>query len=212
MYSMEENARFSKELWMSLKEFEDFLKEQNFSMELENKNMKMAFRTRVDGIRAQASFRIEALESALIETKLKLQREQERSDMRLAEMESSIFNHSMNTTTDEIERMSNVDAVIKDPTFQDLDDAKKVKLLEKSIKRLSMSIRSCMNDKIQFINQIKELQYTVDSNREFNEKMQANARQDKEMVLYYQQTLYEMLESTGILGAVGEDSPLTEQK
>lgn len=42
--------------------------------------------------------------------------------------------------------------------------------------------------------------------------MQANARQDKEMVLYYQQTLYEMLESTGILGAVGEDSPLTEQK
>ena len=41
-------------------------------MELENKNMKMAFRTRVDGIRAQTSFRIEALESALIETKLKL--------------------------------------------------------------------------------------------------------------------------------------------
>ena len=36
-YSMEENAKFSKELWMSLQEFETFLKEQNFCMEIENK-------------------------------------------------------------------------------------------------------------------------------------------------------------------------------
>lgn len=35
---------------------------------------------------------IEALESALIETKIKYSREQERSDMRLAEMESQVFN------------------------------------------------------------------------------------------------------------------------
>lgn len=92
VYSMEDNAKFSKELWMCLEEFEQFLKEQNFGMELENKNLKMAFRSRVDGIRAQASFRIEALESALIETKLKLMRERERTDMRLAEMESTMFN------------------------------------------------------------------------------------------------------------------------
>ena len=131
----------------------------------------MAFRTRVDGIRAQTSFRIEALESALIETKLKLQRERERSDMRLAEMESSMYNHSMMTTTDELERVSNVEGMFKDVQFQDLDDAKKVKLLEKSIKRLSMSIRACMLEKIQFNNEIKELKYTVESNRAFNEKM-----------------------------------------
>ena len=31
------------------------------------------------------------------------------------------------------------------------------------------------------------------------------------MILYYQQNLYEMLESTGMLNA-GEDSPLTEEK
>ena len=78
-------------------------------MELENKTMKRAYRTRVDGIRAQTSFRIEALESALIETKLKLMRERERSDMRLAEMESRLFNQAMNTSTDELERVLNVD-------------------------------------------------------------------------------------------------------
>ena len=75
-----------------------------------------------------------------------------------------------------------------------------------------MSIRACMQEKIQFNNEIKELKFTVESNREFNEKMQARARDDKEMVLYYQQILYEMLENTGMLNAVGEDSPLTEQK
>jgi len=41
-------------------------------MEIELKNAKIQYRTRVDGIRAQTSMRIEALESALIETKIKL--------------------------------------------------------------------------------------------------------------------------------------------
>ena len=41
-------------------------------MEIELQNLKIANRTRIDGMRAQASFRIEALEAALIETKLKL--------------------------------------------------------------------------------------------------------------------------------------------
>ena len=86
-------------------------------------------------------------------------------------MESSMYNHSMMTTTDELERVANVEATLKDPQFQDIDDAKKVKLLEKSIKRLSMSIRACMQEKIQFNNEIKELKYTVESNRAFNEKM-----------------------------------------
>ena len=36
--------------------------------------------------------KIEALEAALIETKLKLNRERERAEMQLAEMESRVYN------------------------------------------------------------------------------------------------------------------------
>ena len=36
--------------------------------------------------------------------------------------------------------------------------------------------------------------------------------EEKQLVLYYQQTLYEILESMGIMTAGGEDSPLTEEK
>ena len=136
-YTFEDNAKFSKELWMSLEEFELFLQEQNFCYEQENKQLKMAYRTRVDGIRAHTSFRIEALESALIETKLKLNRERERASMQLAEMESRMYNQSFMTKTDELERISNVESTINGPQFLDLDDAKKVKILERSIKRLS---------------------------------------------------------------------------
>ena len=57
-------------------------------MRMELALSKERFRTRVDGIRAQAALRIEALESALIETKIKYQREANRAEMRLAEMES----------------------------------------------------------------------------------------------------------------------------
>jgi hypothetical protein len=46
---------------------------------------------------------------------------------------------------------------------------------------------------------ISELKFTMESNAEFNEKTQAKSRESSEMVLYYQQTLYEMLEQTGML-------------
>ena len=60
----------------------------------------MRFRNRVDGVRAQTSMRIEALESALIETKLKLNRERERAEMRLSEMESRMFNMQLDIKGD----------------------------------------------------------------------------------------------------------------
>ena len=54
--------------------------------------VKFQYQSRTDGIRAHASLRIEALESALIETKLKYMNELERAEMRLAEMESKMMN------------------------------------------------------------------------------------------------------------------------
>lgn len=61
--------------------------------------------------------RIEALESALIETKLKLQRERERADMTLAELESRMLNQYMDAQDDSMERMMNMDATLNDPKF-----------------------------------------------------------------------------------------------
>ena len=77
---------------MSLKKFETFLQEQEFGMEKELNFMKNQYRTRVDGIRAQTSLRIEALEAALTECKISMIRERERAEQQLAEMESTVYN------------------------------------------------------------------------------------------------------------------------
>ena len=73
-------------------------------MEAEIKSLKHQNRSRIDGLRAHTSMKIEALESALIETKLKMMRERERSDMKLAEMESSMFNAYENANNDNLRR------------------------------------------------------------------------------------------------------------
>lgn len=62
-------------------------------MQIELRERKAAFVTRVDAIRSNASFRIQALETALLETKIKYKREQERAEMKLAEMESYLLNN-----------------------------------------------------------------------------------------------------------------------
>ena len=67
------------------------------------------------------------------------------------------------------------------------------------IKRLQSKIRGLIQEKIMFNKTISELKFTMESNAEFNEKTQAKSRESSEMVLYYQQTLYEMLEQTGML-------------
>ena len=46
----------------------------------------------MDGIRAQTSLRIEALEAALTECKISMIRERERAEQQLAEMESTVYN------------------------------------------------------------------------------------------------------------------------
>ena len=51
-YTQEEFNKYKNELWMSLQQFEEYLREQEYSMEIENRNLKIQYRTRVDGIRA----------------------------------------------------------------------------------------------------------------------------------------------------------------
>ena len=62
---------------------------------MELKKNKAHFESRIDGIRQATSFRIEALEAALSETKLKYAREAERANMIASEMESYLLNKTV---------------------------------------------------------------------------------------------------------------------
>ena len=116
VFSQEDLDAHRNELWLSLEEFEKYLREQETALELENKNLKIQYRTRVDGIRAQTSMRIEALESALIECKLRMSRDRERADMQLAEMESRLFNQHMDAKSSaQMERVKDLETTMADP-------------------------------------------------------------------------------------------------
>lgn len=101
---------------------------------------------------------------------------------------------------------------LEDPKFKDLPDDKKINLLHRMVRRLQLCIRAMQNEQTQFKKTINELNFKIETNEEFNEKIQSTAQEAKEQVLYYQLTLYEMLEQTGILTNVGTDSPLSEEK
>ena len=92
VYTQEEMDAYANELWLTAERFQEQLEKEENAMRMELRLRTAQFNTRVDGIRAQASFKIEALESALIETKIKYQREMERAEMKLAEMESQMLN------------------------------------------------------------------------------------------------------------------------
>lgn len=59
---------------------------------------------------------------------------------------------------------------------------------------------------------VTELEHEVNTNAEFNTKSQANARESNEKILYYQQTLFEMLEETGIMSLDETRNVLSEDK
>ena len=112
-------------------------------MEKELNFMKNQYRTRVDGIRAQTSLRIEALESALTECKISMIRERERAEQQLAEMESTVYNQYLtNQQDDGMERVQKIESELNKPYYKEIDDRRKVKMLEKCVKRLSDAIRS----------------------------------------------------------------------
>ena len=102
---------------MTLAQYEVYLKEQQLGMAAEMIANKNSYRNRVDGIRAHTSFRIEALESALIETKLKYQRESERAEMQLCEMESKQMNMLEDPKENGLKRVTDIEASIAEEAF-----------------------------------------------------------------------------------------------
>ena len=77
VYSNEQLKEYADELWMTAAQFEKELQEEKEAYRCEMEAKKFQFQARTDGIRAQTSFRIDALESAIIETKLKYMKQAE---------------------------------------------------------------------------------------------------------------------------------------
>jgi len=79
-------------LWKSKERFERELRQEELGLHMEQKLFKNEYLNRTRSIRNSASFRIDALESALIETKIKCQLEVDRMSMVMAEIESTYLN------------------------------------------------------------------------------------------------------------------------
>lgn len=62
---------FATELWKTRSQFEKEIYKEEKGYEIMLRHMEDVFLTRTRGIRNQAGFRIQALETALIETKIK---------------------------------------------------------------------------------------------------------------------------------------------
>ena len=137
-------------------------------MEKELNFMKNQYRTRVDGIRAQTSLRIEALEAALTECKITMIRDRERAEQQLAEMESTVYNQYItNREDDGMDRVHKIESELNKPFYKEIDDRRKVKMLEKCVRRLAEAIRSYQQDKILYTKTIKDLNYETERHDAF---------------------------------------------
>jgi hypothetical protein len=80
-------------LWITLKEFEQYLRDSAAQNESIVAKIKDEFENRQANDRERAQVRIEALETALAMVKLNKLQEFDRLSMRLAEMESTLMNN-----------------------------------------------------------------------------------------------------------------------
>ena len=103
--------------------------------------------------------RIEALENALIETKLKYMNELERAEMRLAEMESKMMNSIK--TDQEIEKnlKESLQSIEEEPDFTTRWTIAELQERERMWRRVTYSlresIRSIKSEKIQAVQDLK---------------------------------------------------------
>ena len=86
-------------------------------------------------------------------------------------MESRIYNNHMDANDAMSDRIRHVEQTLDDPKFQDISEEKKISLLQRMLRRLQLVIRSMQNEKNQFKKEINDLNFTIETNKEFNEKI-----------------------------------------
>lgn len=90
----DEMKKFNNELGLSLQEFEIELRRMETGQRLEHKRMVRLYDGKMTQMQQKTSMRIEALESALLQTKIKTNREKEHLNMYIGEMESRLLSNS----------------------------------------------------------------------------------------------------------------------
>lgn len=85
---------------MSLKEYEESIKAQELGLQLDLNQQVKQHHIRIERLKNQCSFRIEAMETAMAELKLRTQLQVEQAMMHSAELESRIMNAAV---PDEVE-------------------------------------------------------------------------------------------------------------
>ena len=91
-YTPLEVQKYSYELWMSLKEYEESIQAQELGLEADLKQQAKVHAIRLAQMRDHCAFRVEAMESAMSELKLRTQRQVDQAMMHSAELESRIMN------------------------------------------------------------------------------------------------------------------------
>ena len=159
---------------------------------------------------------IEALESALIETKLKYARDMERAQKRLAEMESQVYNTQLQGDgKDMSERVQYQIDTLKNEVYQECDAEDKVMLLEKMVKNLTAAYHFTNHERSVIKIQKAELERAANRDKLMFEKAQNEVENWLSKILFYQDTLFEVLSRTGSIPDIDQfnkKSPISREK
>ena len=91
-YSKSQFKTYAGELWMSLEEFEEALRKEEKGFEIIHREITTQLEDKLERTIDKASFRIQALESALIDTKCRYTSQIENLTMKINDMESQNMN------------------------------------------------------------------------------------------------------------------------
>ena len=144
---------------MTFQNFDEMMQDREALLKQEIKLMNKRHRCRLEGIRNQAAMQIEALESALIETKIRYSRELDRVNMKLNDLTSRKQNNEWEASQAD-DRVAWFKKVVNDLAFKEISDSERVNYLNAIIKRV---IEACgdmieeRNELIQYIEGLKRI-------------------------------------------------------
>ena len=87
-------SKLATELWVSLAKFERMIAEESRGYKVEHDALRHRSAKHIEFVKENANFRIQSLESALIELKLNSRKEIDRLNMTLEDINSQAYNRT----------------------------------------------------------------------------------------------------------------------